>query len=854
MLLCILSTALILKIGDAGNSIDSDVFWRRAEKTLELQSLRQDLINSKMIQKTPSVFFKGVNSNKDPILASPLFLPLCGNGKIDTKADYKVHYINSSNLPLILPKQQLDIHSNNVQGADKNYTLFIYADEECDDGNHDDLDGCSADCMHMDLWTSSCEIEFKITNNVSSNLNQDSMTYEDILYDADVTHSMIVSAADGIYSFKNLALESQGINNSMVLSHVEVELLASKTFQVTNMFIYVNHTLLILYSAKLQTFWGVNLNNNVNRNESQRMKIELLKNVSHLILPNKQKYDHDDLMIWDMNAHYNVEMAYLIVHNSTTMLYLPIEYILGNHTASDPTSLLSYCDLGGRKRKCDFTEHKNNDSVFTCDYYWSFTIGPNNTCKKDPRPADTSNRNIWGDMMTKGTVLSLSYIQIPYNMKLNITPNDVAQEDFLFFHYRYIYHPFGALYEVPGVTPRKLGAHATPSEFNWLAYYIDTSAVSDMISNPIETCGAEYCMFDDPIDYDGLISYKKSNTASIKTWNTLLDELIKEMGEKGNVRNISAIRNNTFLYNKLITNFTRAFEQITKPRFILAYQKHPLTHNVWVIRQNKIMEISKSGVIVRRQDNGKCLPVGVGLCSTCRTWAPSGAKCRPCSEVDLTSLAWNLMCGEAAGCDARQNGRRLMANPPSQRNTSITFVLRTNLTIIKTYWPNASVTDMESNLTVGNASTNTNTSVFEVTVVTFEPSSVMQNIRFILLNLTDVIQVITQPYVPISIGPSFSASTSQPSITVKTSNVVNNVVYSQQNTIIETVNAEGLSRNSIIAIVLVSVMLVSIVLFIVLIIFYRYHTLKNKSYHGNNNREHNARTAYHRVKKSEYHS
>ena len=39
--------------------------------------------------------------------------------------------------------------------------MQVWANEECDDGNRLDYDGCSADCMHMDLWVSPCELEMK---------------------------------------------------------------------------------------------------------------------------------------------------------------------------------------------------------------------------------------------------------------------------------------------------------------------------------------------------------------------------------------------------------------------------------------------------------------------------------------------------------------------------------------------------------------------------------------------------------------------------------------------------------------------------------------------------------------------
>ena len=69
------------------------------------------------------------------------FLPLCGNGKIDGKADYEVWYA---------------MHSEKWFDWKGVAEAKILVDEVCDDGNRLDGDGCSADCLDFDIYTEPC--------------------------------------------------------------------------------------------------------------------------------------------------------------------------------------------------------------------------------------------------------------------------------------------------------------------------------------------------------------------------------------------------------------------------------------------------------------------------------------------------------------------------------------------------------------------------------------------------------------------------------------------------------------------------------------------------------------------------
>ena len=75
-----------------------------------------------------------------------LFLPLCGNGRIDKKSDYESYYTTNGafKIPFI------------------NNSVRVLADEMCDDGNRIDGDGCSADCMDFDAMVQPCAVHFDV--------------------------------------------------------------------------------------------------------------------------------------------------------------------------------------------------------------------------------------------------------------------------------------------------------------------------------------------------------------------------------------------------------------------------------------------------------------------------------------------------------------------------------------------------------------------------------------------------------------------------------------------------------------------------------------------------------------------
>jgi len=80
------------------------------------------------------------------------FMPLCGNGRLDTIADYQGYFNMSQRAKLMVSRARL------TDGTTGEIEVQFAMDEVCDDGNRLDGDGCSADCLNFDSLVSACDI------------------------------------------------------------------------------------------------------------------------------------------------------------------------------------------------------------------------------------------------------------------------------------------------------------------------------------------------------------------------------------------------------------------------------------------------------------------------------------------------------------------------------------------------------------------------------------------------------------------------------------------------------------------------------------------------------------------------
>ena len=307
------------------------------------------------------------------------------------------------------------------------HSVTILADEECDDGNRLDLDGCSADCMHVDAWTSSCEIAVEAANN---------LVYEDLIYDP-ARNVMVVSALDGVYAL-DLAVGDMAMKARKI---------APKSFAATNIFRRLNT--LILYSNKDQTFWQLS---------DGGASITLQRNLTQQSL----------LTEWNDRGHCNADGS-IIVHDSTVMLLF-----------ATPSSAPVRCDNPGGyiMQKCVFIQilhgveiSQQGASLFQCtsfDATVTVIIGPAGCTIIPPQTFSLDDRSLLYNVMDMTTRQTAMFSIIPYSIEVTITPPQALDTNFLFAQY---YTPWGALIESPISSARKLGSaglDVSPNQMHFL--------------------------------------------------------------------------------------------------------------------------------------------------------------------------------------------------------------------------------------------------------------------------------------------------------------------------------------------------------------------------------------------------
>ena len=599
-------------------SAATGAFWTKAQQTLLLSQTRED---SDPLPPT--------RVTRDRILDMPGFLPLCGNGRIDTRADYAAFYANPRNLPMNLTKQQLLPAWAGLGNASAAHNLTILADEECDDGNRLDLDGCSADCMLMDLWTSPCEIA----------VDRASLVYEDIIYDAR-RGAMVVSALDGVYSL------NVGLNDTAV----RAVRLAPKSFPATNLFRQADS--LVVYSAKHQSFW---------RLADGGSSLTLLRNFSGT--------GPGQLSEWRDRGHCNDDGS-IVVHDRARVLYF-----------STPLAAPVACD-GPEVHRCMFVSSTGPLSLFQCDNFTAkaaVTVGPG-TCEITRHDVVANNGNTLLQDVLEMTMRQVGFMRtFRSNMDAVVSPPEPRMA---VFSYVVAYSPWGALIEAPTAAARALASPGT-APLTHRMHSLGDPWLALAISGQVNNCGPGRCGFDTPLRYDLLAANPLLNVATTATWGSVLQGMIQaEALQPPTITNLSALRADPARYNRLISTFADMFQWSTTGLAVLAFETHPASRSLWAVRGDRLVVIPKSGVLLQRAD-GKCIPSGAALCPACQ-WAPSGRACRPCSEQDPASWAWTAKC-KARTC----SGRRLL----SETNTTIRFTLAGNLTAVREAWPSAVARD-----------------------------------------------------------------------------------------------------------------------------------------------------------------
>ena len=170
------------------------------------------------------------------------FLPLCGNGVLNTKEDYES-----------MPAFQVGL-----------FNIQLLVDEECDDGNRRDGDGCSADCMDVDSMVDPCPVR--------------------------LPGSVRALAIDGVTGKTYVATQSQLTQWSVTTSGVVLEPL----FDISiDSFVVENGVFFLFGSGRLQK-WSVQLETILNVGTTEGHWITM-KGVHYFLT-------HDSTTMWLMNT------------------------------------------------------------------------------------------------------------------------------------------------------------------------------------------------------------------------------------------------------------------------------------------------------------------------------------------------------------------------------------------------------------------------------------------------------------------------------------------------------------------------------------------------------------------------
>jgi cysteine-rich repeat protein len=763
---------LLLACGTTSQVSALSAFWTRAQQTKQLSELR---VNPRTVKPT-------VN---DSILTSPRFMPLCGNGKIDKRADYLAYYANTTNKALTLTKQQ--ILSNNymqLSEPDKLFNLSFIADEECDDGNRIDFDGCSADCMYLDLWAPACELAV-----------DKSLEYEDIIYDT-VRQRMVVSALDGIYSLEIAPGDSQ----------ITSRLLASKAFPVTSIFRHSGA--LILYSSSQQAFWQLldatttspsaqaQATSNSTPTQSAQSKITFLRN-----LPNMTASSSDSE--WRVILTPQADGP-IIVRDGTSLLYLT------SPNASAPAPCIVSAFPIANKRCSFLVQMPDNTTQVGCDHD-RITIGPKNTCElfEGYDPSAYMEGTFWSDLFE-----TASYKTVSVNLvdKMNYLTTPALQEAAGYpIMSLEAYHPMGGFLETTINPVRKFGSSA--GNVLPIVYYKGEQSLLPMLMNsPSEkVCGADTCIFDNDPKYDAMEKNALKNAMGT-TWNAILQEKINALSPP--ISNLYALKSDTARYRTFIDSLVKVYNDITVPLAISVLRKHPENNNLWALRKDKLVEVSKTGTLLTRSD-GKCIPSGIALCNPC-SWAANGQVCRPCSEkptgggnTDRETWAWSMSCPATCSLSA---GRRLLL---TSTEVTIQFALKrqanmtTQAMIIQRMWPTAVI---DNNNAEG---------LTKLSVITSDVVGEMRRIKVQLLGLSEEDAVLVIP--PYVATP----------IIISTPKTLETPITSDTPAVTHTTEAD--SKPTITTILILSLILVGVILMIIFAFIYNYKHSKALGGRGHHN-------------------
>jgi cysteine-rich repeat protein len=643
-----------------------------------------------------------------------------------------------------------------------NVTVVPVDGETCDDGNRVDFDGCSADCMTLDLWAPACELAVAVEARGSLMLE-----YEDMVYDP-FRKAMVVSAADGLYS-----LETANENATALTA----KLIVSKRFPATSL-VRQPHSL-VLYVRDNEHIVLYELRDG-------QTQLELIYNFVSLS-------QEEVGAVWPViRPDPPSPLGDFVVRHRTTMEYIRLSGRAG-------PIVPEFCEVGEAiaNETCTFMTQMGPDTMLIGCGAVRVVVGYRlvggcvvSLGQGVDKLYDTDMEgNLWSDVFdfVSGRV-SVMRVRLPFNVSASpALPIPVVSYSIQ------AYHPMGGFMEVNLNAPRKWATNASQGTMTAVFYYKGEAPFFDMINsaNTERVCGQDRrCLFDNDILYDPLSDdidhdrgEAKTNTI-ITTWNDLLQAQLDALQPP--IESLYALKRDLERYLAFLHGFRTTLLARTAPIRMLAMLTHPQTGNVWVLRKDKLVEIAKTGVLLpllllantTTTSSQKCMPSIVALCDPCM-WAVPGTQCRSCSSSStsvglddaMAARARQLLC---RSCNSKNNNNNNSSSPIMRRLLSslsldapqkkqaaadkdddevhiISFTVWAKLTAtIFAIWPSTSASSFNTTYVDAGGG------AVRVSVYTREPVETMRSIKARLLLLgadttttTDTVRVIVPPHVSV---------------------------------------------------------------------------------------------------------
>lgn len=496
------------------------------------------------------------------------FLPLCGNGRIDTIEDYKA-----------MSNRSLATFTTYDNGK-----VTFFATETCDDGNRLDNDGCSADCMHRDLWTSPCQLQIGLRD------------FEAIA--ALEGLGMVLSTATGLH------LADMTPSPGDVVLHTKQ--LLTKDFPVTNIFSFQGRH--VAYSAPSQMLYTLS---------NDGSALNAYNNLSGILRPSTD------------SGFQFPSRGLLVLHDTHTIAVF-------NMTSG---KVQGTCTMASNLDKSMYLGLLDSDGLRMHPIYESALVSvdplTNGTviCKETIFiKSDALRYQIWRDAFS--VVIGTSFVSNQeYNLTVDGPVPSLQPKQPSYIEY---YTPMGLWTQAPLFSPRAWVAKDDPIPSPWIGHPLIKQGL-DTVMTGLQCASDAPCMMDISSTYDLFLADTVGSNGD--SWATILQGLVQEAG----IKTAQTLYTNTTAYTDLWRRWTDTITKTTADRMIKGFAVNPATGSIWTIRSSALYEISKAGVQVKLL-SGKCMPSGLAACPACY-WAPAaGGQCVPCGTKGTMTWASSLQC------------------------------------------------------------------------------------------------------------------------------------------------------------------------------------------------------------------